>query len=290
MAKRRSQSKPDPMPLGKDAAKAVGALLAFYRRLKGLTQEQLADSSDTLKQSSLGMIESGYRRPTDRALEDLLELLELHPFQREQLSSLNDLAAKTETRLRTIAASDVLRGMLIFLRAPGEDSKLLEDANIREVWIVTRVPLTLSGSYYEMLRTRMNRGKISFTYFLNSETGKSNFRELWNKLSSDPQLKSEARKRLSRHLRCILVPPALTIFSFVLFEPTESGKMFGRSVVMDQSGLAIGVMPMDNYKVTLARELLSRVLNRLCPEESERPLTTPQEIPGVGTCQLFEAE
>ncbi len=272
----------------RDDAKAVGAIIAFYRRTRAVTQMKLTEKAGkSLSASSLAMIEGGYRLPSDKALKLLADRLHLSPYQMNQLQSLTRDANRTdEEKLQTITPSDVLHGIPLFLRPPGDDSLLLEGANVEAVWIVTKMPLTASGSYYEMLRRRLTVGKTSFTYFLDSDTGTDQFEAIYRKLLGDPEFHKTARERLHDRLNCILVPPTLTVFGYVLFNPGVAGRMFGRSVVMDENGITIGVIPMDPIKVGAAYSLLGRINNQLCQLSSRSKSSLPQDVPGIGNCEL----
>jgi hypothetical protein len=144
------------------------------------------------------MIEGGDRLPTEKALRFLCERLELSPFQTEQLRQLAHDPERTDAeRLQSIMPSDVLRGVALFIRPAGDDSALLESAGVEEVWVVTKKPLTIKAGYYELMRDRLVKEKIRFTYFIDSEAAKSEVLELYGKLLGDPALDSSAKKRLS---------------------------------------------------------------------------------------------
>jgi hypothetical protein len=151
-------------------------------------------------------------------------------------------------------------------------------------------PLTIKAGYYELMRDRLVKEKIRFTYFIDSEAAKSEFLELYGKLLGDPALDSSAKKRLSARLRCIVVPTTLTIFGFVLFNPNVVGRMFGRSVVMDDYGLTIGVIPMDRPKVTASFEHLHKIVEKL--EElggGKSGAGRTAHIEGIGHCEMVKA-
>lgn len=61
-----------------DWEEIVGANIRRYRKLRGLTQEQLAMSAD-LDLRYLGGIERGEHNPTVSVLGRLAEALEVHP-------------------------------------------------------------------------------------------------------------------------------------------------------------------------------------------------------------------
>lgn len=278
----------DPKELS--AARAVGAFVAFYRRAKGLTQQQLqAGGEGILTASALAMIEGGDRLPTEKALRFLCERLELSTFQTEQLRDLaHDPDRTDEQRLQTIMPSDVIRGVALFMRPAGDDSKLLESAGVEEAWIVTRSPLTINPPYYEMMRDRVAKGRIRFTYFLDSEAGKGQFTELFHKLMKDPIVNASAKKDMSDRLRCIVVPSTLTIFGFVLFNPSVPGRMFGRSIVMDDYGLTIGVVQMDKPRVSAAFQHLKRIVDQLVANARRHGSESPIEhVNGIGACELL---
>ena len=269
----------------KDAARSVGAVVSFYRRARGKTQKKLIEhGKGILSASSLAMIEGGSRLPTEKALRYLCEQLELSAFQVEQLEHLvHDLERTDEQRMQSIMPSDVLQGRALFLRPPGDDSTLLESAGVTEVWIITKSPLTTKKPYYEMLRARLK--KVRSTYFVDSDTGKAQFIELYRTLSKDPELDSQTKNVLSDRLRCIIVPSTLTIFGFVLFNPNVPNRMFGRSVVMDQNGLSIGVIPMDPPKVAAALREFNKIVEKL--GTSRKGATGAREmVQGIGECEL----
>jgi hypothetical protein len=188
----------------------------------------------------------------------LADRLHLSPYQMNQLQSLTRDANRTdEEKLQTITPSDVLRGIPLFLRPPGDDS----------------------------LR-RLTVGKTSFTHFLDSDTGKDQFEAIYRKLLGDPEFHKTARERLHDRLNCILVPPTLTVFGYVLFNPGLAGRMFGRNVVMDENGITIGVIPMDPIKVGSAYNLLGRINNQLCHPRSRSTSSLSQDVPGIGNCEL----
>lgn len=271
-----------------EAAKAVGAIIAFYRRVHGITQKKLTTGANgMISASSLAMIEGGHRLPTEKALRFLADRLELSQFQTDQLTFIaQDLTRTDEQRLQTIAPSDVTRGVALFLRPPGDDSTLLEGADVREVWIVTKSPLTTDSPYYEMMRKRVNAGRPKFIYFLDSDAGKSDFQKLLTKLKNDPQVEPSAKLHLADRLKCMVIPSTLTIFGFVLFNPGVPGRMFGRSVVMDPTGLPIGVIPMDATKVTAAFAHLSRINSHLSSPELRHRVGKREEVQGIGFCEF----
>lgn len=239
-----------------------------------------------LSASSLAMIEGGARLPTERALRFLGNQLDLSPFQFDQLWLLaHDLERTDEQRLQTVMPSDVLRGATLFLRPAGDDSALLESAGVEEVWIVTKSPLTAKAPYYEMLRNRLRKGRLRSTYFLDSNAGKAQFLELFHAFLKDPQLDSATKNRLSDRLRCIIVPTTLTIFGFVLFNPNVPNRMFGRSVVMDQNGLTIGVIPMDTPKVAAAFAHLGKIVDKIATPGKQNSGTS-EMVQGIGFCEL----
>jgi transcriptional regulator with XRE-family HTH domain len=273
------------------AARSVGAVVSLYRRAQGLTQQQLQDGGEgVLSSSSLAMIEGGDRLPTEKALRFLCDRLSLSAFQTEQLRNLaHDPERTDEQRLQTIMPSDVIRGIALFIRPAGDDSALLESAGVEEVWIVTKNPLTVKTPYYEMMRDRVTRGKLRFTYFIDSEAGRTQFVELFQKMARDPELDSLSKSNLGSRLRCIVVPTTLTIFGFVLFNPNMPGRMFGRSIVMDDYGLTIGVIPMDKPKVTAAFQHLSRIVDQLGSNEKRGKAGAHIEsVNGIGTCELLK--
>jgi hypothetical protein len=257
-----------------------------------MTQQKLQEGGEgVVSASALAMIEGGDRLPTEKALRFLCERLELSPFQTEQLRHLAHDPERTDAeRLKSIMPSDVLRGVALFIRPAGDDSALLEAAGVEEVWVVTKTPLTIKAGYYEQMRDRLVKQKIRFTYFIDSEKGKSQFLELYRKLQEDPSLDSPAKKRLSARLRCIVVPSTLTIFGFVLFNPNVVGRMFGRIVVMDDYDLTIGVIPMDRPKVTASFEHLHKIVEKLEELEGGKRGAGPTTyIEGIGNCELVRA-
>ena len=66
----------------------------------------------------------------------------------------------------------------MFMRPTGDDSALLESAGVEEVWIVTKTPLTTKAPFYEMMRDRVTKGRLRFTYFLDSEARKGTIHRL----------------------------------------------------------------------------------------------------------------
>lgn len=285
---KRQENLRDPREVS--AARAVGAFVSFYRRAMGKTQQELQTGGEgVLTASALAMIEGGDRLPTEKALRFLCDRLELSAFQAEQLRFLaHDPDRTDEERLKTIMPSDVIHGTALFIRPPGDDSKLLESAGVQEVWIVTKSPLTIKTPFYEMMRDRVTIGNLRFTYFLDSETGKDQFVELYQKIIKDSEVSSLSRKGLGERLRCIMVPSTLTIFGFILFNPNFPGRMFGRSVLMDDYGLTVGVIPMDKPKVTAAFQLLSKIVDQLVSAEKLVPSNVhPEQVNGIGTCQLI---
>lgn len=286
MAKSSGTSDTAPNQQVDNAAKAVGAIVAFYRRVRGLTQKKLAkESKGALSASSLAMIEGGYRLPPERTIRYLGERFGFTPFQFDQIHSLAQYPDRTtEQRIRSLIPSDVIEGIPLFVRPPGHDSALLEMANIHEVWIVTRSPLVLTVPFYQMLKRRIMKKEMSFTYFLDFEMGRAQFESVWSKLADDPEVSPKARETLNAKLKCILVPSTLTIFSFGIYDPGVPEKMFGRSVLQDQSGIAIGIIPMDSYKVGSAYTLLSRIHARLFQGASQ-PASMKVDIAGIGICE-----
>jgi hypothetical protein len=135
-----------------------------------------------------------------------------------------------------------------------------------------------------MLKRRIMKKGMSFTYFLDLEKGRAQFESVWSKLADDPEVLPTVRATLHTKLKCILVPPTLTIFSFAIYDPGLPEKMFGRSVLMDQNGIAIGMIPMDSYKVSAAYSLLSRIKARLF-EGTARPAPIKVDISGIGICE-----
>jgi len=281
--------KHDPKANEEAAARSVGAVVSLYRRARGMTQQELQEGGEgVVSASALAMIEGGDRLPTEKALRFLCERLRLSPFQTEQLRQLaHDPERTDEERLQSIMPSDVLRGVALFIRPTGDDSALLKSAEVEEVWVVTKKPLTVKAGHYEQLRDRLVKQNIRFTYFIDPGGGKGQFLELYGKLQGDPALDSAAKKRLSSRLRCVVVPSTLTIFGFVLFNPNIVGRMFGRSVVMDDYGLTIGVIPMDRPKVTASFELLHTIVEKL--EELGSGKTGAIYIEGIGNCELVKA-
>jgi transcriptional regulator with XRE-family HTH domain len=285
---KRQEINQDPKEVS--AARAVGAVVSFYRRARGKTQQQLQTGGEgVLTASALAMIEGGDRLPTEKALRFLCERLDLSAFQTEQLRNLaHDPDRTDEQRLQTIMPSDVIRGVALFMRPAGDDSALLESADVEEVWIVTKSPLTVKTPYYEMMRDRVTKGKLRFTYFLDSEDGKAQFVQLFQKMAKDPELDSSSRSSLPSRLRCIVVPTTLTIFGFVLFNPNVPGRMFGRSIVMDDYGLTIGVIPMDTPKVTASFQHLSKIVDQLVSNQKpDHSGPRIEHVNGIGTCELL---
>jgi transcriptional regulator with XRE-family HTH domain len=278
---RKEEKERDP------AARSVGAVISFYRRAKGKTQKKLIeDAQGIISATSLAMIEGGTRLPTEKALRFLCDQLQLSAFQIEQLEDLlHDSERTDEQRLKSIMPSDVLQGRALFLRPPGDDSTLLESAGVEEIWIITKSPLTVKKKYYEMLRERLKSGKLRSTYFVDSDAGKSQFVELYQMLLKDPNLDSDAKNVLSDRLRCIIVPSTLTIFGFVLFNPNIPNRMFGRSVVMDQNGLTVGVIPMDTPKVAAAFREFNKIVERVGTLRI-RGSGAREIIQGIGECEL----
>jgi transcriptional regulator with XRE-family HTH domain len=271
----------------REAARAVGAVISFYRRARGKTQKKLIErGKGIVSASSLAMIEGGSRLPTEKALRFLCEQLNLSAFQVEQLDYLaHDLDRTDEQRLQSIMPMDVVQGRALFLRPPGDDSMLLEGAGVGEVWIITKSPLTTKRPYYEMMRDRLKSGRLRSTYFIDSDTGKAQFVELYRALLGDAHLDTPTKKVLSDRLRCIIVPSTLTIFGFVLFNPNVPNRMFGRSVVMDQYGLTIGVIPMDPPKVAAAFRELNKIVETV-GTIGKNNSAGRKTVQGIGECEL----
>ena len=63
-----------------DVVELLGANVRHYRKLKGMTQEQLAlDAS--MERSYVSDLERGTRNPSVRALGRLAQALDIHPHQ-----------------------------------------------------------------------------------------------------------------------------------------------------------------------------------------------------------------
>ena len=62
-----------------DVVKLLGERVRHYRKLKGMTQEQLAHETE-MERSYVSDLERGTRNPSVRALGRLAEALEVEPY------------------------------------------------------------------------------------------------------------------------------------------------------------------------------------------------------------------
>jgi len=246
-----------------DSRRAVGALLGFYRRIKGKTQAEIAVTAG-LKSSALGMFESGLRLPNPEAVSSLAAALDLDAFQLQQLQFISAYSNKGPLiGEQWFLPSDVLNGVPVFLRNMRLEVEAQKEAAISEMWIVASRPLAIGGEFYEVLKGRLLREETKYVYFIDSTAGESPIRDLWSRLSTDaPELK----KVLPAKLRCVLVPPSLCLFHYGICNPGQLARMFGRLIVY-ASGLPVGYLSMDSQQVLSAYQLLAQVFQRLQGEK-----------------------
>lgn len=65
--------------------------------------------------------------------------------------------------------------------------------------------------------------------------------------------------------------------------------MFGRSILMDDYGLTIGVIPMDKPKVTAGFHLLGKIVDQVASSQV-RPSSGSgaENVSGIGKCELVK--
>jgi len=243
----------------KEAQRSVGALLGFYRRIKGFSQEKLAESAKRISQTSVtastvAMAESGRRLPSLDAILALSNALKLDRFQKRQLELLVEYPRRaSKPRDEWFLPDDVLTGIPLFLRNVGKESVFQRELEMSEMWIVTDRPLALDGEMRGMLKKRLLSDKTVFVYFLDSTVGEGTFQAFWSGLCRESP---RHRHTITERLKCVLTPPGLCLHHYGIGNPgAKREDMFGRSVIYS-GGLPVGFAPMDSQQVTRAYRLL----------------------------------
>lgn len=238
---------------------ALGALLGFYRRIKGISQGSLATDAG-LKPSMVAMIESGQRVPSSGAIAQISRVLGLDIFQRQQLELVCNYDEKSSAgNEQWFLPEDILTGTPIFLRKLHREAAFQRTAAVSETWIVTNRPLALDGEMYDVLKQRLTNEQTNFIYFLDNTAGEMPFRALWSRLAADdPALKGFIPKKL----RCVLTPTSFCLSHYAICNPGQPAGMFGRLVVY-AGGRPVGLLSMDSQQVLRAYHLLSPIYD-LC--------------------------
>jgi transcriptional regulator with XRE-family HTH domain len=241
-----------------EARRAVGALLGFYRRIRSLSQEDLAKEtnkalSGSVSATTVAMAESGYRLPSLDAVAAMANALQLDRFQKRQLEALVEYPKRaTKPDDEWFLPNDVLAGIPMFLRTLTKESQFQLEAAISEMWIVTERPLAFDGEMRQLLKKRLIQDKTAFVYFIDFSIGEAPFRALWDGLCKESP---RQRKAITERLRCVLTPPAFCLQHFAICNPgSKTEDMFGRAILYS-GGAAVGFMPMDRAYVTRAYRL-----------------------------------
>jgi transcriptional regulator with XRE-family HTH domain len=248
-------------PKLKEARRSVGALLGFYRRIRALSQKELANKAKKITgrkitASTVAMAESGLGLPRLETLAAISTALGLDRFQTRQLEALVEHPRRaSKPGDEWFLPDDVLTGIPLFLRNLTRESVFQREASMTEMWIVTDRPLALGGEMRAMLKKRIFSDKTVFVYFLDSTIGEAPFQTLWSGLCMESPAH---RKSITERLQCVLTPASLCLHHYGICNPgAKSEDMFGRSVFYSR-GLPVGFAAMDSHQVDRAYRLLDQ--------------------------------
>jgi transcriptional regulator with XRE-family HTH domain len=245
---------PEPDPTVGEKERAVGALLAFYRRVRGKSREDLFRKV-SISNALLSRIESGERLPTHEVLDRLCEQLELTPFESFQLRAIAGYERKyNESPESAPLACDVLRGGPLFLRTAEDEREFFLKSDFPQVWIVSPSPLVLDPKFFDMLKAmlldKQKRSKYKYVWFLDKKTGADDAAILHERLNSDQQLRKKGIVWSQLiEIEFVLCPSSLCIASprLAIYNPREEGntQMFGRAFYVS-GGRPVGLYALDD--------------------------------------------
>lgn len=258
------QSHPDEDSTAEDQRRAVGALLAFYRRVRRKDRTDLIHAAG-ISNSLLSRIEGGERLPTREVLVSFCKELQLAPFEGFQLRAMAGYESKnSEAPESGPLASDALRGIPLFLRTPEDERRLTVMPHVPEVWIVSRRPLILVSEYFEMMRSILldeDTGRTKYVWFLDKQTGAEDAEHVRERLNSDEVLKEQGVD-WSKWIEFVLCPSTLSIASprLGIYNPREKGTLrrYGRAIYMSE-GRPVGLYQLDDSFVTNLASFLMRM-------------------------------
>jgi transcriptional regulator with XRE-family HTH domain len=240
---------------------ALGALLAFYRRVRwpSKTQAEIAKAAHVTP-SALGMFESGKRLPSPDTVDRLAAALGLDSFQAEQLKFIGAYSRQGPLiGEQWFVPEDVLAGTPIFLRDIAHERIRQIEASISEMWIVTSHPLAQQDEMYQALKDRIIRQETDFVYFIDSSVGESPIRALWSRIAAE---EPDQRTTLLKRLRCVLIPRSFCLDHYAICNPGQLPRMYGRMIIY-ASGIPRGFLSMDTQQVLRAYHLLAPIYQQI---------------------------
>lgn len=245
-----------------DRQRAVGAILAFYRRVRQKDRKALMDAAH-ISNPLLSRIEGGQRLPTREVLISLCKELGLTLFERSQLLA---TAGYEESKYSEVPESgplfgDVLRGVPLFLRSPEDERKLALKSAVRDVWIVSPRPLILDTEFFKMQKTILldDKEETKYVWFVDKQTGAGDASLIHERLDTDADLKEKEVDWFER-IEFVLCPPALCIASprMGIYNPRDEEKRFGRAIYVSE-GRPVGLYSLDAEFVRRLAKFLMRM-------------------------------